>query len=126
MLVLLLLSTLSFAGRSLPSSDPAVVEKIFQSPRGEVHFVVREGFGHSAFLRKESGGLAELRETNGASSCDLWLMSDKNESIPEACRFVFFDESSGQLIAVDAREMVEVSLFQSVKSTIQRGAIVAL
>lgn len=127
--VLLLLNTLSFAaGRSLPSgeSDPAVVQKIFQSPRGEVHFVVREGFGHSAILRKESGALAELRETVGSVSCDEWLISEKSEQMPEACRFVFFDETSGQLIAVDAREMEEVSLFQSVKASIKRGALVTL
>jgi len=126
---LLLLNSLSFAaGRSLPSgeSDPAIVQKIFQSSRGEVHFVVREGFGHSAFLRKESGGLAELRETNGSSTCDEWLMSNKSETVPEACRFVFFDETNGRLIAVDAREMVEVSLFQSVKASIKRGALVTL
>ncbi len=125
-LLLLLIAGNAFAsgGRSLPTgeNDPAVIEKIFSSPRGEVQFVTLQG-GHSAFLRSAKGGLAGLKEVRGPSACDSWLISGKNEALPEGCDFWFHDEYDGALFSVRSEEMQEGSLFQAVRGT-TRGAIV--
>lgn len=110
--------------RSLPTGaeNPAVVEKIFTSPRGEVQFVSVAG-GHSAFLRNTKGGLANLKEARGPSSCDEWLVSSKDAALPAGCDFYFHDEESGGLYSVRSEEMEEASLFQAVKGISRRGVV---
>lgn len=127
-LLCLFISTLSVAagGRSLPSGEdhPAVVEKIFSSPRGEVQFLVRQD-GHLAFLRSEKGNLLGLREVRGPAQCDEWFISKKSGALPSGCNFVFHNETDGQLFSVLSSEMEEADLFQAVRGTM-RGAFVAL
>jgi len=112
--------------RSLPAgaNNPAVVEKVFASPRGEVQFVTLAG-GHSAFLRNNKGHLASFKEVRGPSTCDEWLISSKSEPMPRGCDFYFHDEHSGGLYSVRSEEMEESSLFQSVQG-VSRRAIVTL
>ncbi len=113
-------------GRYLPSgeSTPAVIEKVFTSPRGEVHFVQVAG-GHSALLRSNRGLVANLREVNGQVACDEWFISSKAERIPSGCEFLFHDEEMGEILSVRSEELEEGSLFQAVRGTI-RSAIVSL
>lgn len=115
---------LASGGRSLPAgeSDPAVVQKVFSSPRGEVQFVELKG-GHSAFLRNTKGALAGLKEVRGPSACDEWLISAKDEKLPGGCDFYFHDDLDGSLYSVRTEEMEEGSLFLTVRG---RGAFVAL
>jgi hypothetical protein len=118
----------AWGGRSLPSgeSDPAVVEKVFSSPRGEVQFVLMNGSGgHSAMLRNNKGAIALFKEVEGPAACDFWLISDKSEAVPRGCDFVFHDEAMGELYSVRSEEMEETTLFEAVRGTM-RGAIVAL
>lgn len=112
-------------GRYLPAGEntPAVVEKVFSSPRGEVHFL-QVGDGHSALLRNAKGGIANLKEVNGAVACDEWFISAKAERIPSGCEFLFHDEEMGDLFSVRSEELDEGSLFLTVRGSI-RGAIVA-
>jgi len=112
--------------RSLPAGvdHPAVVEKIFTSPRGEVQFITIAG-GHSAYLRNNSGLLSGLKEINGPSVCDEWLISGKVDGVPRGCDFTFRDDTTGQLYSVRSEEMEEGSLFQVLKSTM-RSPLVSL
>jgi len=125
---LILVTPAAFASgsRSLPAGveHPAVVEKIFTSPRGEVQFVAVAG-GHSAYLRNNSGLLSSLKEITGPSVCEEWLISGKGEAVPRGCDFTFKDDSTGQLYSVRSEEMEEGSLFQVLKSTM-RSPLVAL
>lgn len=113
----------AIGGRSLPTGADriATVEKVYQSPRGEVHFVEIAG-GHSALLRNNKGHLASFKEVRGSSHCDAWLTSNKSEVIPGGCDFLFHDELMGGLYSVRSEEMEESSLFQVVRSTLERKA----
>lgn len=113
----------AIGGRSLPTGADqiATVEKVYQSPRGEVHFVEIAG-GHSVMLRNNKGDLASFKEVRGSSQCDAWLISDKSESLPGGCDFLFHDEQMGGLYSVRSEEMTESSLFQVVRSTLERKA----
>jgi hypothetical protein len=118
-------------GRSLPAGADQIstVEKVYSTPRGEVHFVEVQG-GHSALLRNNKGNLASFKEVRGSSQCDAWLISSKSESVPGGCDFIFHDELTGGLYSVRSEEMEEGSLFQAVRGTLSGqamgGAIVAL
>jgi hypothetical protein len=113
----------AIGGRSLPAGADqiATVEKVYQSPRGEVHFVEISG-GHSVMLRNNKGDLASFKEVRGPSQCDAWLISNKSETIPGGCDFIFHDELMGGLYSVRSDEMEESSLFQVVRSTLERKA----
>jgi hypothetical protein len=125
-LAMMAISAEAKEGRYLPSGEenPAMVEKVFTSPRGEVHFLQISG-GHSALLRNIRGGIANLKEVNGSVACDEWFISSKAESIPSGCEFLFHDEEMGGILSVRSDELEESSLFQAVRGSI-RGAIVAL
>jgi hypothetical protein len=122
---------LAVGGRSLPSGADqiSVVEKVYMTPRGEVHFVEVRG-GHSALLRNNLGNLASFKEVRGSSQCDAWLLSSKQDALPGGCDFVFHDELTGGLYSVRSEEMEEGSLFQAVRGALNGqamgGAIVAL
>jgi hypothetical protein len=115
-------------GRSLPSGEetPTIIEKIYQSPRGEVQFVVGSE-GHSAMLRTASGVLAGLREARGPALCEEWLISGKTHELPQGCDFHFYDEVRGVTLSVRSEEMEETHLFQNLKGAMrQMGRYVAL
>jgi hypothetical protein len=127
LLILLAVSSgeaLASGGRSLPAGagDPAVIERVFSSPRGEVQFVSVAG-GHSAFLRNNRGNLAPLKEVLGPADCEGWLASAKSEEAPRGCDFIFHDKIYGGLYSVRSEELEESSLFQAVGGTVRRGLV---
>jgi len=123
---LLVSNAFASGGRSLPTGaqDPAYVDKMYSTPRGEVHFVSMRA-GNSALLRNNKGAIAGLKETRGPAFCEEWLASTKAEALPRGCDFIFHDEVTGGLYSVRSEEMEEGTLFHSLRSTM-RGALVAL
>lgn len=105
------------SGRSLPSGEdtPLAIEKIYNSPRGELQIASATNAGRAVLLRTNSGAVLSMRELRGPRLCDEWLISDKESNIPQGCEFVFFDEGIGTYFSVLSSEVEETSLFQAVK-----------
>lgn len=108
-------SAIAGGGRSLPVGEehPAVIEKLYTSPVGEVEFTDRGPLGHSGFLRNNRGNLLAFAEVRGGAVCENWLAGPKDSDLPVRCEFVFFEMSSGRFLAVRSEEMEESNLFQA-------------
>jgi|GEM_PF-5005444 len=108
------------AERHLPRGEehPAVIESLYDSPFGEVQFTrvgLEQALGHSGFLRNAKGTLVGFKEVRGPSFCEAWFLSNKTESLPGGCEFVFLDEETGREVGVRSGEMTEASIFQTTK-----------
>lgn len=114
------------ATRSLPrgEDDPMVIDAVFSSPAGEVQFVAkRKEVAHSAFLRDFKGSLLGLQAVEGPEHCGSWVISNKQEPLPEGCSFVFRDDFVDGSYSVRSEEMQEASLFQLVKGKMRDVAL---
>ncbi|MCO5142217.1 MAG: hypothetical protein M9962_03905 [Oligoflexia bacterium] len=111
-----------WSNRGLPTGEesPQVIEKIYESPRGEVHFAKSKD-SHLVLLRNPSGLLLELSEIKGPADCEGWILSKKNADLPRGCDFFFYDESNGTYLSVRSEEMSESSIFQSVRKTLRES-----
>jgi len=116
-------------GRSLPKGEERAhfLEKVFESPIGEVEFTVLgsaktvDGGGgeRSGFLRASRGNLLSFQEARGATGCQAWFQSAKQQPLPGGCEFVFYDETSGRSLSVRSEEMEESNLFQAAKGKLR-------
>lgn len=116
------------ADRGLPAGEenPQILEKIYESPRGEVHFAKGKD-SHLVLLRSPAGLVLELSEIKGPIDCEGWILSEKSVEIPRGCDFFFYDQAHGIYVSVRSEEMSEGSIFQSVRKTIrQSGRYVTL
>jgi hypothetical protein len=103
--------------RHIPRGElqPQVIEKVYDSPRGEVQFTVIEGMqpaGHSGYLRNVKGNLMGFTEVRGGGECEKWFLSSKEEELPRGCEFLFYDNFDGRYMAIRSDEMEESSLFE--------------
>jgi hypothetical protein len=102
------------AERGIPKGElsPQVVEKAYDTPRGEVHFTIQESSGNrSGYLRNVRGGLMTFSEVRGGRDCEDWFQSAKVTQAPKGCEFLFYDSYDGRTISVRSEEMAESSLF---------------
>lgn len=127
MRVLVLLTTLTLLGpaahaagaRSLPVvGTPQVVDRVFNTPAGEVQFTASVA-GPGAFLRNDKGGVSALFEVKGPFACEQWMVSGEPEALPDGCEFFFQGDASGAVHSVRSDEMTEGDLFQTVRGTMR-------
>ena len=112
--------------RHIPRGElnPQIIEKVFDSPVGEIEFTAIMGVaagavGHSGFLRNVRGSLMGFSEVRGAQECETWFMSGKTEAVPRSCEFFFYDESDGRTLSVRSDELEETTLFQVARGTLR-------
>ena len=119
---MLLISSPAMAagGRSLPTGElsPQVVERVFESPAGEVQFTGGAG-GPGAFLRSESGAVTALSDVKGPFACEQWMAEATTEAPPEGCEFFFANDGDERETSVRAGEMREGDLFGAVRGTMR-------
>lgn len=106
--------------RGIPRGEehPAVIEALFDSPLGEVQFTrigLDKALGHSGFLRNAKGNLMGFQRVDGPAFCQDWFTSDKAQPLPGNCEFSFYDDVEGRTLSVRSGEMMEASIFQTVK-----------
>lgn len=118
---------LATPGRSLPRGEehPAVLEKLYSTPIGEVQFTNAGAAGYGGFLRNARGMLVSFSEVRGPAACEAWFKSSKDDPVPGDCEFLFYDETDGRFLSVRSAEMEEASLFEAARGKL-RGAYVAL
>jgi hypothetical protein len=101
--------------RHIPTGElhPQVIEKVYDSPRGEVQFTVVEGSvaEHSGYLRNVKGNLMGFTEVRGGGECEQWFLSSKEAQLPSGCEFLFYDNFDGRYMSIRSDEMEESSLF---------------
>jgi hypothetical protein len=100
--------------RRIPRGElsPQVIEKVYDSPRGEVQFTVIEATAsHSGFLRNNKGNLMGFTEVRGGRECEQWFLSAKTEPVPRGCEFLFYDNFEGRYMSIRSDEMEENSIF---------------
>jgi len=125
--LLALLPSLAYSApeRHIPRGElsPQVIEKVYDSPRGEVQFtVVESSSSHSAFLRNTKGNLMGFTEVRGGQDCETWFLSAKGNSVPRGCEFLFYDDLDGRTLSVRSDELEESDIFGMASGEIQAQA----
>jgi len=113
---------LSAPERHIPRGEltPEVIEKVFDSPRGELQFtVVAKTKARSGYLRNVKGRLLGITEVRGGGGCEAWYASSKSEMPPRSCEFLFYDDAKGLYLSVRADEMQESDIFGLASGEIQ-------
>lgn len=111
--------------RHIPRGElyPQVIEKVYDSPRGEVQFtVIEKSNQHSGFLRNNKGNLMGFTEVRGGQNCEEWFLSTKGESVPRGCEFLFYDNVDGRYMSIRSEELQESDIFGMASGTIQSVA----
>jgi hypothetical protein len=107
--------------RALPlgEENPQMIEKLYESPVGEVQFTQVGKNGHSGFLRNSRGNLMAFEEVRGPAVCGDWFLSTKWSELPAGCEFVFYDSFDGRTLSVRSEEMKETNLFQAARGKLR-------
>jgi hypothetical protein len=112
-------------GRHIPTGElnPQVIEKVFDSPRGEVQFTVEERTRvHGGYLRNVKGHLMAFTEVRGGGECEEWFSGTKGDAVPRGCEFLFYDNADGRSMLVKGEELRESDIFGMASGEIQSVA----
>lgn len=99
--------------RHIPRGEdnPQVIEKVFDSPVGEVQFLVSRRSERGGYLRNAKGHLAKFTEVRGGRDCEEWFLSNKETELPRNCEFLFYDDYAGRYFSVRSYELEESTIF---------------